>query len=252
MFFDLDGTLLNDHSEIDEESIAVLEQLKENGSVPFIATGRSHIQVDHVLEQTVIDSFISLNGQYIQCEGEDIYKGIFDKKVLGRIKHKVDEKNMSVSFYSTEAFKVTERDPVMMRAYEFIHTQIPDVEPEYYTEKDILMALLFTENKELDQEFIDEFPELSFYRNSPYSIDTILKENSKAVGIDRVIEAKEWQDVPIFAFGDGPNDIEMLKRADYSVAMENGTEEIKNVADIVVKSNIEGGIAEGLTHFGLI
>lgn len=252
VFFDLDGTLLNNDSEIDADSIEALERLKENGAVPFIATGRSHIQVDHVLEKTVIDSFISLNGQYIQCEGEDIYKGIFDQGVLNRIKRKVDETNISVSFYSTEAFKVTERDPIMVRAYDFIHTQIPDVDPDYYKEKDILMALLFTENKDIDQEFIDSFPELSFYRNSPFSIDTILKVNSKAVGIDRVLKAKNWYDVPVYAFGDGPNDIEMLKRADYSIAMENGIDEIKSIADVVVKSNIEGGIAEGLAHFGLI
>lgn len=252
VFFDLDGTLLNDHSELDKEVIDALEKLKANGGVPFIATGRSHIQVQHVLEQTVIDSFISLNGQYIQYEGKDLYEGIIDKEIIERVKEKVLVKGMSVSFYSKEAFRVTKKDPIMIRAYEFIHTEIPEVDPDYHKEKDILMLLLFTENRELDKEFVNEFPELSFYRNSPYSIDTILQENSKAVGIDRIIKEKNFQDVPVYAFGDGPNDIEMLRKADYSIAMENGTEEVKEISDIVVKSNIEGGIVEGLQHFGLI
>lgn len=252
VFFDLDGTLLNSQSELDQDVIDALAKLKENGGVPFISTGRSHLQVEHVLKETVIDSFISLNGHYIQYEGKDIYEGIFDKALLERVQAKVNHTGISVAYYSKDGFRITRKDENSTKAYEFIHTEVPEVDLDYVKDKDILMVLLFTQNTELDLEFLEEFPELSFYRNSPFSIDTILKENSKAIGINRLVEKLELEDVPTYAFGDGPNDMEMLKEANYSVAMGNGTEEVKAQADYVAKSNVDGGIVDGLKHFGLI
>ncbi|API90172.1 haloacid dehalogenase [Marinilactibacillus sp. 15R] len=252
VFFDLDGTLLNNQSELDQDVIEALEKLKVNGGVPFISTGRSHLQVEHVLKETAIDSFISLNGHYIQYEGEDVYEGIFEQSLLDRIQSKVDKTGISVAYYSKNGFRVTRKDKNSTKAYEFIHTEVPEVDQEYKDHHEILMALLFTEHTELDLEFLEEFPELSFYRNSPFSIDTILKENSKAIGINRLVKKLGFEDVPTYAFGDGPNDLEMLKEVDYSVAMGNGTTEVKAVADYIAKSNINGGIVDGLKHFGLI
>ena len=48
------------------------------------------------------------------------------------------------------------------------------------------------------------------------------------------------------AFGDGGNDISMLLAAGYAVAMANGTDEIKAVADYVTQSNDEDGVARAI------
>ncbi|WP_208560653.1 Cof-type HAD-IIB family hydrolase [Marinilactibacillus kalidii] len=252
VFFDLDGTLLNEQSQLDQDVIDALAKLKDNGGIPFIATGRSHLQVEHVLEETAIDSFISLNGHYIQFECQEIYEGIFDQDLLDRIQTEVEAQDITVAYYSKEGFKLTRKDENAVEAYRFIHTDAPEVDESYYEEKDILMVLLFTQNTSVDDVFLEKFPELSLYRNSPYSIDTILKENSKAMGIQKIVEKMGFEGVPTYAFGDGPNDIEMLKAADFSVAMENGTKEVKALADYVAKSNTNGGIVDGLKHFNLI
>jgi len=41
------------------------------------------------------------------------------------------------------------------------------------------------------------------------------------------------------AFGDGYNDIELLTRADYSFAVRNAVQEIKNIANYITRSNDE-------------
>ncbi|MEC6748959.1 Cof-type HAD-IIB family hydrolase [Marinilactibacillus sp. XAAS-LB27] len=252
VFFDLDGTLLNEQSQLDTDVIEALSELKRNGGVPFIATGRSHLQVEHVLKETVIDSFISLNGHYIQYEGQDIYEGIFDQDLLDRVQTEVEDQDITVAYYSKEGFRLTRRDENAVAAYQFIHADAPEIDESYYEEKDILMVLLFTQDLAVDDIFHKNFPELSFYRNSPYSIDTILKENSKAIGIQKLVEKLGLEGVPTYAFGDGPNDIEMLEVADHSVAMGNGTEEVKALADYVAKKNTDGGIVDGLKYFNLI
>ena len=54
------------------------------------------------------------------------------------------------------------------------------------------------------------------------------------------------------AFGDGGNDIPMLKHVTTGIAMGNAEPHVKAVADYVTTSVDEDGIANALKHFGLI
>ena len=54
------------------------------------------------------------------------------------------------------------------------------------------------------------------------------------------------------AFGDGENDIQMLKFAGVGIAMGNADDEVKAAADYVTDSVDENGIEKALRHFHLI
>ena len=57
----------------------------------------------------------------------------------------------------------------------------------------------------------------------------------------------------IMAFGDGENDISMIKTAGIGIAMSNAGPEVKSAADIVTSSNNNDGVAEVLEEFfGLV
>lgn len=252
VFFDLDGTLLNNDSLVDEEVKEALIELKEKGAVPFIATGRSPLEIQHVLDDTVIDSFITLNGQYIQYEGKEVYRNVIPKSLVTRLKQLTTEKGMALSLYSSDKIRATRHNETIKKAYNFIHEAPPEIDASLDEKEEILMMLVINEDPSRDKEITDVLPELSFYRNTPYSIDTITKGNSKATGIDALINAIEAEDIPLYAFGDGANDKEMLERSDYSVAMANGRDDVKEIADYITSSNMEGGIIEGLKHYNLI
>ena len=53
------------------------------------------------------------------------------------------------------------------------------------------------------------------------------------------------------AAGDSPNDIEMLKAAGFAVAMGNGEEEVKAIADFVTLPNSQDGVAAAVRKFVL-
>ena len=54
----------------------------------------------------------------------------------------------------------------------------------------------------------------------------------------------------IIAFGNDNNDLEMLKYAGYSVAMKNGNDDLKKVANIVSKcDNNNDGVEKFLKKF---
>ena len=50
-------------------------------------------------------------------------------------------------------------------------------------------------------------------------------------------------------FGDADNDREMFDQAGFSVAMENGLDEMKAMADYVTASNREDGVAKAMEKF---
>ena len=54
------------------------------------------------------------------------------------------------------------------------------------------------------------------------------------------------------AFGDGENDIDMLKFAGIGVAMGNSSDIVKAAADYVTDTIDNDGIEKALRHFGLI
>ena len=68
VFFDIDGTLVTRNNQVPKTTIEAIEQLKKNGVTPIIATGRSPLLIKEIAQTLNIDSYISMNGQYIVYE----------------------------------------------------------------------------------------------------------------------------------------------------------------------------------------
>ena len=56
----------------------------------------------------------------------------------------------------------------------------------------------------------------------------------------------------IMAFGDGMNDLEMVREAGLGIAVENAVQPVKDVADYITVSNENDGVAKAIEKFALI
>jgi len=54
------------------------------------------------------------------------------------------------------------------------------------------------------------------------------------------------------AFGDGGNDIDMLKHAGIGIAMENARDDVKEIADFITTSVDDDGITNALKHYNVL
>ncbi len=249
-FFDLDGTLLDEHSQITQEVAQAIQQLKTNHVLPVIATGRTEKEILQIRKKAGIASNIVMNGAFIRVDGKEVYSNTISKEVCQRMIQAVQEKGHTLSMYNEARIWATGHDDNLIRAYEFIHSEIPAVDLKAYQTERVNMLLPCCQ--EGDEFYQEHFPELTFYRNGPYSIDTVGKGISKGTGIARLKESLELSAVPTYGFGDGPNDIALLEACDYKIAMANGRPEVKEHADFVTKTNTDGGIVHALKHFELI
>ena len=251
VFFDLDGTLLNKKGQVDLEVIEAIQQLKDNGYEPLLATGRSPIEVSEVIQSTNIHSGIFMNGQVVIFKGETLIHHEIPKETIEGLLQFAKENHHGITCYNVNAFKMIESVPFAKEAYEYIHTPAPDIIPTFYKEEDINMLLLLSRDNN-DEAYQQAFPELRFIRNFPYALDVITAGNSKATGIRALIHTLNTDSIMTYAFGDGANDLEMFQEVNFSIAMGNAIPLIKEKADYISIDHDKGGVIQGLKHYHLI
>lgn len=72
----------------------------------------------------------------------------------------------------------------------------------------------------------------------------------KSAGIKYIKKMRNLQRSELIAFGDGENDLEMLKEVGTSVAMGNAVEEVKRISTMITDSNKDDGIITALSKIG--
>ena len=251
VFFDLDGTLLNKKGQVDLEVIEAIQQLKENGYEPLLATGRSPIEVSEVIQSTNIHSGIFMNGQVVIFKGETLIHHEIATETIERLLQFEKKNKHGITCYNIDAFKIIESVPFAQEAYGYIHTPTPDIVPAFYKEQVVNMMLLLSRDNN-DEAYQQAFPELRFIRNFPYALDVITAGNSKATGIRALIRTLNNDSITTYAFGDGANDLEMFQEVDIAIAMGNAIPLLKEKADYVSADNDKGGVIQGLKHYHLI
>lgn len=271
VFFDVDGTLVTYKNELLDSTKQAIQDLKAKGHMPIISTGRPPKMLEPIAEELAIDNYISLNGQHIVIEGETIYSNPIPTAALDDLIQAsydfgdrtfvlTEDKVIGNSFMSdmledseflTEVYTHMMDMPIDLTNRVFKHMTDKPLTQEKYADENILTAFINTEEAN-DDLYRGHFPDLHFTRATPMLSEVIMKGIHKATGISKIIEylGKTIQDT--IAFGDGLNDIEMIEIANTGVAMGNGREELKAVADYVTTDVDEDGIYNGLNHLELI
>lgn len=250
-FFDLDGTLLNAQSQLDQEVIDALAQIKANGVLPFIATGRGHFELGQIMAESGITGAVAMNGQYIILDGEIIYKEAIEQADIEKLiaaSEKVDE---SLSFYDDNGYWVNRITDFTRTAYAYTHAPLPAAQPDRYKTNEVNMMLVLTNQLSQVDYYKAQVQELNFFMNSPSSIDVTNISTNKGTGIKQLIKHLGFTG-ETYAFGDGRNDLHLLQSVDHKTAMGNSIPELIEIADFVTTKNTEHGIINAFQHWGLI
>lgn len=257
LFFDIDGTLVSFHTHaIPPSTIEALTAAKANGHKIFIATGRPKMIINNLSalqDAGIIDGYITMNGGYCFVGSEVIYKSAIpagDTHTLARI---CQEKNFPCIF-------VTEHNIAVCQPNELVHQifhqylqvdKIPEKTVAEATSQAIYQMTPFITAEE-EREIRPHIPHCELGRWFPAFVDITAKGNTKQKGIDEIIRHFGIRLEDTLSFGDGGNDISMLRHAAIGVAMGNASDEVKQWANHVTASVDEDGIWKALKHFEII
>ncbi|CAM4170273.1 Cof-type HAD-IIB family hydrolase [Saccharibacillus endophyticus] len=254
IFFDIDGTLVDEQKNVPQSAKDAIAELKKQGHIVAIATGRPQFMFKEIREELGIDTYVSYSGQYVVLNGQVIYTNPINKDSLKQMTEIAMKHNHPVILIDDEEMKATvPNDEFVAQGFgmlfNYISLATPD--PDFYKTGFVYQASLFC--NEEDQKLYDAvFPALSFIRWSPISADVLPAGGSKLEGIRKITEKLGIPPERQYAFGDALNDMEMLSGIPNSVAMGNGLPEVKAVAKWVTKTNEDDGIAHGLKLAGLL
>lgn len=253
IFFDIDGTLVSFQThKIPDSAIRALERLREKGIKLCVATGRHKNNLD-VLENTfAFDAYITLNGQYA-CHGETVlHKNPFKKTDILPVIQQVQQGAYPCYFMGEHEVCLSGINDAAAQLFADIGLEIPaQGDPAWALENEIYQMNAFLTKEQEAKYFAEDCP-FQLVRWHPNFADVIPARGGKEAGIRAVMAAFGLSGEKTMVFGDGENDISMLRYADIGVAMGNASHAVKTAADIVAGDVDQDGLAEMLHTLGLL
>ena len=252
VFLDVDGTLISHTQKAVPESTKIaLDALSKKGIQRIIATGRHMLELQMLPVGSIpFDGYITLNGQLcLDAEGE-ILSGTpivgEDRDTILRV---FREKSIPLVLVEKNRLYINFINEYVVSAQEAISTPLPTVGE--YTGNEIYLAVAYLE-KEREKELPMLLKNCKATRWNDYGMDIFCASGGKTAGIREYLEANHILLEETMAFGDGENDMDMLKFVHIGVAMGNSEDAVKDCADYVTASVDDDGIFKALKELNII
>lgn len=273
---DMDGTLLNAAHEISEENIQAIKYAQSQGITVVIATGRAFYEANAPINLTDLKvPYICLNGAEVRDESFNIMNtSNLNRELINRITVELNKENIFYQVYTNLGI-YTENPLRDLEIYIDIAQragQEADVEKiksgiqkridngtlkvvENYdkiqaTPGEIVMKILAFDS---DLEKIDRVSEtlaksesLAISSSSRGNIEITHSDAQKGIALNTIAERLNIDMENVMAIGDNMNDVSMLERVGYSVAMENAAPEVKAIAKYETDSNEQSGVGKAI------
>ena len=254
LFFDIDGTLVSFRTHrVPQSTIDAIHAARQQGIKVFIATGRPRPFINN-LGTLEYDGVMSVNGaSIILNDGMVVCNRFIPHKDVEQMVDYVSTHPLSVVFAgSSEAFAVNLNEP-FREVFSLLDLERPAIRPASYAlQMDVQQIIAFFTLAEEADIMEHVLTHCDANRWHPAFADCIVRGTNKATGLDDVCHYYGWDITEVMAFGDGGNDMDMLRHAGIGVAMGNARPEVQACADYVTAPVDEDGVAKALRHFGVI
>ena len=217
LLFDLDGTLLKSDKTISNNTLEVIQKCKQLNYFIGVSTSRSENNCIKIISEIKPEIIICSGGALIKYNNHYIYKAEFTVEETKNIINTVRE----ICGYNCEITVDTLDRKISVKISEQSHVnKITEIFKNY----DVL-----------------RFTGSDWYK---FTLKNVTKENA-ILNICNVIDINIMD---VIAFGDDLVDIGMLKVCGKGIAMGNSVNEVKSIADVIIDSNDNDGIAKYLTE----
>ncbi len=263
---DIDGTLVNSKKQLTSKTKEVVSRAIQDGILVIPCTGRVASGIPACITKELdIQYIISANGANVWDvkQKRSIYSEGMDNKYAACMLSIIEEYDCFFDvFIAGSAFAEEDRLIISNRYVgnnEF-NQYIINTRYGVNNLKNFVIAgnqqvekiNLFFHDLEIRTKVLKRlqpFSECQISSGIPTNIEITRKGIHKGQTLKDLAARFNITTDEIMAIGDGENDLDMLEIAGVSVAMENGVDSVRRIADYVTKSNEADGVAYAIERF---
>ncbi|MCQ2437581.1 MAG: Cof-type HAD-IIB family hydrolase [Clostridia bacterium] len=250
---DLDDTLLNADCRVTERTKAALKKAMDAGCYVTLASGRMTDAMLSTADAVEINApMVCFNGALIYDKNTDrtLYKQSISESTARQIAKKLEELGIYTQTYPGKGYYCNKRSQYTEpyeKAIGVNATELGVPLSGWITGEQIKMLAIDTPERicEVQKILQETFPlGACFMRSKPHYLEIVAENVDKGAGLKKLSELMNVDIAEVAAFGDGQNDVSMIRAAGIGVAMLNGAEECKKAAKIIAPRNTEDGVAQ--------
>lgn len=257
LFFDIDGTLVsfNTH-EIPESTVRAIAKAKENGVGVYISTGRPlHIITNLKAIERYIDGYITTNGALCLVDGKTVCCNPIPQRDVDLLISDADKLDYAVLVVGERDVRLYNPKPVFDEIFVRdlnVRNIDASLDAREIIGKERILQLTPFFSSAHERELMPRLAGCVSGRWHPAFTDITSVSADKGKGLETMAEYLGLDISQTMAFGDGGNDVAILRRAGIGVAMGNAGDEAKAAADYITTSVDDNGVWNALKHFGVI
>jgi len=252
---DLDGTLLTTNKTINKYTKDAIKKVIDKGHIVVLATGRSYLgTIDHYESLGLNTPMITLHGGVISFLNGKTFSHKINSKLIYDLSNNLKDYIVTAVYNASDKVYSLNHSDELEQVFNGANSKeratfdINNISEEIVN---IAVAINSEHTETFESYFKDkdlvarswgEFNGVAFY-------DIHLKNVSKASALKEVLNYYNIDTNKLITFGDGPNDLEMLKMAKIGVAMKNAALETKAFASSTTKhDNDNDGVGYHLNY----
>lgn len=270
IFLDMDGTILNHLNKVTMATKDIIDDLRSKGFYVFVATGRSYDEIAGVVpEGFKVDGFVTSNGMAGYIEGDVVFEHSLSIELVDKIIERARESKVYYELFPYGSPRVT-----LKQDQAYVENEIREPKPEgvgineWLSRKQAIKEEItwketiegkrfskfyfFARTKEHINNWKNELEQLKHEIDfttsisSGHNVEVMVANVNKATGIKQMLDQFNLTSAEAMAIGDSHNDLPMLDFVQFSVAMKNAGEQIKEVVDEVTEFTCD---EDGVYHY---
>lgn len=249
---DLDGTLLNNQSEVSSRNAQALHRVEQLGAKVVISTGRMYCAAKNYAQQLGLKTpVICYQGAMVKdpVSDETLQEFPLQDPLKSQIIDELIAMGLNTQAYFDDRFFVAVRNEKTV-SYEALTPRKGEAVGDLaaFVKTHTITKLIVNEEPEIIQKIIPYFQK-KYGRGAqvvvcgPMFLSFTDPQADKGIALKWVAQYLGIDRSKVIAFGDQHNDISMLQYAGFGVAMGNAVEELKKAADAVTVENQQDGVA---------
>lgn len=252
---DVDGTLLDNNSQITELNRKALLECRRRGIGVVLATGKTMDSIIHLvkdlglrLPQITLNGSVTISPDLRVISSSKIDPGHY-YEIIRDIK---DSGYPPVIALEDGQLYLEDYHPDLKHlddiGEEF--SSVRSIETDFYANNTVDIYIPIEETNPLDSQLREKYSDkLQFIRSGKFFFDILKKCATKGSALIAVMDSLGIKREEVAVFGDSPNDMSMFEIAGLKIAVKNSYPEILEKADIITDENYNSGLGKAIFKY---